>query len=136
MECKKQNWKIFIFQWDIFRIHRDKTPIGFTWRRGKVKPHWQRFLTPQPNPFHSCIWIPPHFIGLLQKIRVIVYNYNIVKFTNESSSFENKSLINTFESILKVEISILFFLYIFFQHDSTLKLLKLFKWIFQCYLFL
>ena len=107
-----------------------------TWRRGKVKPHWQRFLTPQPNPFHSCIWIPPHFIGLLQKIRVIVYNYNIVKFTNESSSFENKSLINTFESILKVEISILFFLYIFFQHDSTLKLLKLFKWIFQCYLFL
>ena len=28
VECKKQNYKIFIFQWDIFRIQRDKTPIG------------------------------------------------------------------------------------------------------------
>ena len=25
---KKQNWKFFIFQWDIFKIQRDKTPIG------------------------------------------------------------------------------------------------------------
>ena len=29
MECKKQNWKIFINQWDSFRIQSDKTPIGF-----------------------------------------------------------------------------------------------------------
>ena len=25
---KKQNWKIFIFQWDILRIQNDKIPIG------------------------------------------------------------------------------------------------------------
>ena len=43
MECKKQNWKIFIFQWDILRIERDKTPIGLH-REGKVESNWRRAL--------------------------------------------------------------------------------------------
>ena len=42
MECKKQNWKIFIFQWDTFRIQKDKIPIGLHGKGKKVKPHWQR----------------------------------------------------------------------------------------------
>ena len=35
MECKKQNWKIFICPWDIFRIQSDKTFIGLHAEGGK-----------------------------------------------------------------------------------------------------
>ena len=35
VECKKQNWKIFIFQRDVFRIQSDKTPIGLHGEGGK-----------------------------------------------------------------------------------------------------
>ena len=42
MKCKKQNWKIFLLQWDIFRTQRNSHRI--TWKGKKVKPHWQRSL--------------------------------------------------------------------------------------------
>ena len=32
MNAKKQTWKIFIYQWDIFRIQSDKTPLDYTER--------------------------------------------------------------------------------------------------------
>ena len=35
VECKKQNWKIFILQWDTLRIKSDRTPIGLHAEGGK-----------------------------------------------------------------------------------------------------
>ena len=35
MECKKQNGKIFIYKWDIFRIQSDKTLIELHGKGGK-----------------------------------------------------------------------------------------------------
>ena len=63
MECEKQNWKIFIYQWDVFRIQSDKTPIGLQREENQISltEGLKEFLGFNPSsPTVHASWYSSH----------------------------------------------------------------------------